>query len=176
MPPVHLRSQPVLVPVNPHLSPTHAHVVTGALSDGPLRPNRRQPRWAPGFWEDASRLLGDHNLGSFTVITSDSGGVSADIHDRMPVWLATDHAKERMTAAPDDAMAMLLASETPVMKAYRVSLAVNTPRNNATTPNGSCSRWLEPGSDDGQRAVRTVERSSPPHKAKFFDGHRKRVT
>jgi len=26
-------------------------------------------------------------LGTFTVITDGSSGVSADIHDRMPVWL-----------------------------------------------------------------------------------------
>ncbi|MGZ0119886.1 SOS response-associated peptidase family protein [Stenotrophomonas rhizophila] len=118
MPPVDLCSSPVLVPVNLHLSPNHAHGVTGALSDGPLRPDRRQPLWAAGLWEDASKLLGDDDLGSFTVITGDSNGVSADIHDRMPVWLAADQAKERMTAVPDDAMAMLLASETPAMKAY----------------------------------------------------------
>lgn len=89
-----------------------------------------QPLWAAGLWEDASKLLGDDNRGTFTVITGDSSGVSADIHDRMPVWLAPGQAKEWMTATPDDAMAMLLASETPAMKAYRVSRAVNTPRNN----------------------------------------------
>ena len=37
------------------------------------------------------------------------------------IWLAAD---------PEDAMAMLLASEPPAMEAYRVSRAVNTPRNN----------------------------------------------
>ncbi|MGE8274022.1 hypothetical protein [Stenotrophomonas sp.] len=36
-----------------------------------------------------------------------------------------------MKANVDDAMAMLLASETPAMKAYRVSRAVKTPRNNS---------------------------------------------
>lgn len=35
-----------------------------------------------------------------------------------------------LAASPDDAMAMLLASEPPAMEAYRVSRAVNTPRNN----------------------------------------------
>ncbi|WP_447782349.1 hypothetical protein [Stenotrophomonas riyadhensis] len=35
-----------------------------------------------------------------------------------------------MKANVDDAMAMLLASEPPAMAAYRVSRAVNTPRNN----------------------------------------------
>lgn len=35
-----------------------------------------------------------------------------------------------MKADADGAMAMLLASEPPAMEAYRVSRAVNTPRNN----------------------------------------------
>ena len=63
-------------------------------------------------------------------ITGDSSGVSADIHDRMPVWLHAGQIDDWMAANPDDAMAMLLASEPPVMEAYRVSRAVNTPRNN----------------------------------------------
>lgn len=69
-------------------------------------------------------------LGTFTIITSDSSGVSADIHDRMPVWLAPGQAEEWIAASPDDAMAMLLASGPPAMEAYRVSRAVNSPRNN----------------------------------------------
>lgn len=64
------------------------------------------------------------------MITGDSSGVSADIHDRMPVWLAPGQAKEWFEAAPDDAMAILLAADVPAMEAYRVSRAVNTPRNN----------------------------------------------
>ncbi len=56
--------------------------------------------------------------------------MSADIHDRMPVWLAPGQAEEWTKVDADDAMAMLLASEPPAMEAYRVSRAVNTPRNN----------------------------------------------
>lgn len=56
--------------------------------------------------------------------------MSADVHDRMPVWLTDGRADEWLAAEPDDAMAMLLASEPPVMEAYRVTRAVNTPRNN----------------------------------------------
>jgi putative SOS response-associated peptidase YedK len=90
------------------------------------------PLWTAGLWEDASRLLGENNLGTFTVITgasSASSGVSGDIHDRMPVWLAPGEAEEWMQADTDRAMAMLLASE-PAMEEYRVSRAVNSPRNN----------------------------------------------
>jgi len=64
------------------------------------------------------------------VITGESSGVSADIHDRMPVWLSSGQAEAWLKADADDAMAMLLASEPPAMEAYRVSRAVNTPRNN----------------------------------------------
>lgn len=82
------------------------------------------------LWEDTSPLLDPDNLGTFTVITGDSSGVSADIHDRMPVWLTASQADEWLAAEPDDAMAMLLASEPPAMEAYRVCRAVNTLRNN----------------------------------------------
>jgi len=85
---------------------------------------------AAGLWEDTSPLLPDGNLGTFTIITGDSSGVSADIHDRMPVWLQAGQIDEWMAAEPDDAMAMLLASTPPSMEAYRVSRTVNTPRNN----------------------------------------------
>ena len=88
------------------------------------------PLLAAGLWEDTSPLLAEGNLGTFTIITGDSSGVSADIHDRMPVWLQPDQVDEWMAAEPDDAMAMLLASEPPAMEAYRVSRAVNSPRNN----------------------------------------------
>ncbi|HDS1082422.1 TPA: SOS response-associated peptidase [Stenotrophomonas maltophilia] len=86
---------------------------------------------AAGLWEESSPLLPDGNLGTFTIITGDSSGVSADIHDRMPVWLQASQIDEWMTVNPDDAMAMLLASETPAMEAYRVSRAVNKPQNNS---------------------------------------------
>ncbi|WP_422505964.1 SOS response-associated peptidase [Stenotrophomonas sp. GZD-301] len=88
------------------------------------------PLWAAGLWEDTSPLLDPDNLGTFTVITGDSSGVSADIHDRMPVWLNPGQADEWIAADAAAAMAMLLASQPPAMEAYRVSRAVNTPRNN----------------------------------------------
>jgi len=89
------------------------------------------PLWAAGLWEDTSPLLPDGNLGTFTVITGDSSGVSADIHDRMPVWLRPAQIDEWLRADPDQAMALLLASEPPSMETYRVSRAVNSPRSNA---------------------------------------------
>ncbi len=88
------------------------------------------PLLAAGLWEDTSPLLPDGNLGTFTIITGDSSGVSADVHDRMPVWLNAGQIDDWMAAGAEDAMVMLMASEPPAMEAYRVSRAVNTPRNN----------------------------------------------
>ncbi|WP_256775923.1 MULTISPECIES: SOS response-associated peptidase family protein [unclassified Stenotrophomonas] len=72
-----------------------------------------------------------HNggLGTFTIITGDNSGVSADIHDQMPLWLQPGQVDDWMAAEPDDAMAMLLASEPHPhsMEACRVSRAVNSP-------------------------------------------------
>lgn len=48
----------------------------------------------------------------------------------MPVWLQAGQLDDWMAAGPDDAMAMLLASETPAMEAYRVSRVLNMPPNN----------------------------------------------
>lgn len=68
---------------------------------------------AAALWEDTSPLLPDGNLGTFTTITGDSSGVSADIHDRMPVWIDPGQLDAWLTAEPDDAMAILLASKVP---------------------------------------------------------------
>ncbi|WP_329914564.1 hypothetical protein [Stenotrophomonas sp. SMYL86] len=56
--------------------------------------------------------------------------MSADIHDRVPVWLLPGQIDDRMAAVQDDALAMPLASGPPSMEACRVSRAENTPRNN----------------------------------------------
>lgn len=61
----------------------------------------------------------------------DRASVSADIHDRMPLWLQPGQMDEWIGAEPDDAMAMQLASAPPSMEAYRDSRAVNSP---GTTP------------------------------------------
>ncbi len=63
-------------------------------------------------------------LGTFTIITGDSSGVSADIHDRMPVWLQPGQVDDWMAAEPDDAVAMLLASEPPPTSIARSTLLI----------------------------------------------------
>jgi putative SOS response-associated peptidase YedK len=61
------------------------------------------PLRAAGLWEDSSKLLGEDNVGTVTVITGDSSGISADIHDRMPISLAPCQAEEWMSANADGA-------------------------------------------------------------------------
>lgn len=48
----------------------------------------------------------------------------------MPAWLKASQVGDWSAGDPNDAMVMLMASEPPAMEAYRVSRAVNTPRNN----------------------------------------------
>jgi putative SOS response-associated peptidase YedK len=58
----------------------------------------------------------------------------ADIHDSTPVWLAPGQFDDWLRVGSNEATAILLASEPPAMAAYRVSRAVNTPRNNSEEP------------------------------------------
>lgn len=91
---------------------------------------RQQPLKGCRLWEDASPLLPDGNRGTFTIITRGRSGVSADIDDRMPVWLTPGQFDDWLRVGTDEAMVILLASEPPAMEAYRASSAVSTPRNN----------------------------------------------
>ncbi|WP_286069548.1 SOS response-associated peptidase family protein [Stenotrophomonas sp. 57] len=96
------------------------------LQEGPLVHPRRWPLWSARLREDATPLLPDGNLGTFTIINGDSSVVSAEIHDGMPVWIDLSQLDAWLAAEPEDAMAMLLASKTSAMEAYLVSRAVNT--------------------------------------------------
>jgi len=89
-----------------------------------------EPLRAARLCEDTTPLLDADNLGTFTVVTDASSGVSADIHDRMPIWLPAALAEEWLAADVESAMALLLATEVPLMDAYRVNRALNAPRNN----------------------------------------------
>ncbi|BBQ13768.1 hypothetical protein WP1W18C01_41280 [Stenotrophomonas maltophilia] len=40
------------------------------------------PLRAAGAWGNASKLVGEDNLATFTVTTGDSSSVTADLHDR----------------------------------------------------------------------------------------------
>lgn len=97
-----------------------------------IHPTESGVLWAAGLWEPPNTaLLGSDSGPTFTVITGGSSGVSADIHDRMPQWLDEAMLEDWMHAPADAAMEILQATPCPPMAAYRVSRAVNTPRNDA---------------------------------------------
>lgn len=75
-------------------------------------------------------------LGTFTVITDGSSGVSADVHDRMPVWLQLGQVDnwmdaERRRRRHGDAAGQRAPTS---MEACRVSRAVNRPHNDDGQP------------------------------------------
>lgn len=73
------------------------------------------PLCAADLWEDNSPLLAPDNLGTFAAITGDSSSAPPDIHNSMPVCLDPSRISGWIAASPDDAMAMLLASDPPAM-------------------------------------------------------------
>lgn len=86
--------------------------------------------YAAGLWEPRRDFQEEGEDGSCTIIVQDAEDAAARIHDRMPVFLDPALADTWMNAAPDEAMAMLLASPVPKLQAIRVSRRVN----NARTP------------------------------------------
>lgn len=85
--------------------------------------------YAAGLWEGRHRAQPDDENGSCTVITHDAVDVAGEVHDRMPVFLDPRRSHEWMTAAPAEAMALLMATEIPPLIAEPVSRAVNSSRN-----------------------------------------------
>lgn len=84
--------------------------------------------WAAGLWEPPHKLLGEEAPPTFTIITRDSFGAPAEIHDRMPVMLRLSQAEEWTQSSPDDAMAMMLAAD-PELEVYEVGAAVGNVKN-----------------------------------------------
>lgn len=89
--------------------------------------------YAAGLWEPKHHLQPDDEDGSLTLITHDAPA-RFDLHDRVPVFLTPEQAREWMTVSPDDAMAMLLAAPFPEVTVTKVSTKVNSSRNNFGGP------------------------------------------
>ncbi|MBN8477356.1 MAG: SOS response-associated peptidase [Burkholderiales bacterium] len=89
----------------------------------------RQQLYAAGLWEPRHALQEPDEGGSCTIITHDAVDVAGQVHDRMPVFLDPAMGREWMSAAPDDAMAMLLAAEIPALEVHPVSRGINNSRN-----------------------------------------------
>jgi putative SOS response-associated peptidase YedK len=88
-----------------------------------------EPLYAAGLWEPPHALQDDDAEGSCTIITQDAIDLAGQVHDRMPVFLSPDVADAWMTAAPDEATAILAAAEVPALAITRVSRAINNSRN-----------------------------------------------
>lgn len=107
-----------------------------------IRAQDNDTLYAAGLWEPRHRLQPEDEGGSVTIITSDAPS-RFDLHDRTPIFLTADQAKEWMGASTDDAMAMLLASPFPEVVVTKVSTRVNSSRDNFGGPD-----FLESIADD----------------------------
>jgi putative SOS response-associated peptidase YedK len=103
-----------------------------------VAPTGEPTLYAAGLWEPRRSFQPEDEDGSLTVITHDAPA-RFDLHDRVPVFLSAEQAREWMTASPDDAMAMLLAAPFPEVSVTKVSTRVNSSRNNFGGP-----EFLEP--------------------------------
>lgn len=83
-------------------------------------------RWTP---PDAAPADTEAVIETCTLITTQSAGVIASIHDRMPVILRASEidAWLDLATAPDAVEALLAPPTTTTMQAYRVSTHVNAP-------------------------------------------------
>lgn len=84
--------------------------------------------FAAALWEPHHRLQGDDEQGSCTMIVQDAVGPAGEIHDRMPVFLDPERAREWMSADSDTAMQMLLSAEVPELTITRVTKKLNSSR------------------------------------------------
>jgi putative SOS response-associated peptidase YedK len=66
---------------------------------------------------------------TFAIVTTEPNAVVAELHHRMAVMLDPGEADRWLTAAPDEAAAMLDPYPAAEMRAYPVSTAVNDPSN-----------------------------------------------
>ncbi len=85
-----------------------------------------------GLWETWKDKAADHQLETYTVITTDPNELMQTIHDRMPVIVAReDYARWLAPAQPGQLPTDLLRPYPPEeMKAWKVSKAVGNTRNN----------------------------------------------
>lgn len=90
---------------------------------------------AAGLWEswhDPSLPKDAPSLQSFSVITTAANAAMAPVHDRMPVFLDPEQARQWASAKDGTEVASLLGPCPPNWLAFRrVSTLVNSPRNNS---------------------------------------------
>lgn len=84
------------------------------------------------FWRDPAAETHDPWLRTMAILTTDSSGPMAHIHDRMPVLVDQQHWSQWLEPEfPDDPASLLQPEQSArALEAYPVSTAVNSVRNN----------------------------------------------
>lgn len=98
----------------------------------PLRIERRdgEPLTFAGLWERWKGNSEAPGFDSFTILTTAANGTLSPLHDRMPVILASDDARERwLDLRRDDAAALMAPAADDLLHYHTVSTKVNNVRN-----------------------------------------------
>lgn len=85
-----------------------------------------------GLWERWQR--GDEAVESFTVLTTEARGQVAEVHDRMPVLVAHEDARQWLDLSLLEAEAFALSLQMPVLKVERGRAPPALPRTPRATP------------------------------------------
>ena len=84
--------------------------------------------WAAGLWEPRADDPDRSPQGSFTIITTGAQDAFCEVHDRMPVFLPSEHVDEWLKADVGVGMEILLAAPVPKVELRQVSTRVNSVR------------------------------------------------
>lgn len=114
----------------------HAAIPMAGYYEWKATPNGKQPYylrpehphevlWLAGLWEPRHPLLADGSEGSFTIITRAAEGIPAEVHTRMPVFLAQREVDGWLGLAHGPSMPFLLTRSLPALKCFPVARRVN---------------------------------------------------
>ncbi len=98
-----------------------------------FRLKNEEPFAFAGIWDDWKKPEGD-KLITFTIITTMANELMKPMHDRMPVILhRTDESKwlDPELIDLDSLVTLLIPYPSDLMKAYEVSMIVNSPKNDS---------------------------------------------
>lgn len=112
----------------------------------PLRIERRdgEPLTFAGLWERWKGNAETPGFDSFTILTTAANGTLSPLHDRMPVILPDQSARERwLDIRRDDAMELMVPADDELLQHHAVSTRVNNVRNEGPSVLGDGSLFTE---------------------------------
>jgi putative SOS response-associated peptidase YedK len=112
----------------------------------PLRIERRdgEPLTFAGLWERWKGNAETPGFDSFTILTTAANGTLSPLHDRMPVILADQGARERwLDLRRDDAAALMAPAADDLLQYHTVSTKVNNVRNEGPSVLGDGGLFAE---------------------------------